>query len=290
MGGVGHWLKENTYDGVGLCVCVCVCVCVCTVCVWRGGGGGGVHTAKSLQKGFFVQLFDFECCKFKSFKHFVSSVENMKTFWCILGLDLTKDQDGGIIKRMVKQGERVATPNDGATVTSESFFWFVCQSKQCQMFLVLPWAYMLFIISWKYKLVISMKQSFHETAAHLKCEAIPWCLRGQLFLGDLQRRWAVLHIMSCSAWCLCITLSPSLSLSLLSLFSLSLSLALCLCLSFSLSPFLSLSISLSLSLPPSLHLFLCVCVFVCVCGCVCVCVFVERERDRECVAHFLNSK
>ena len=35
------------------------------------------------------------------------------------GLDLTKDQDGGIIKRMLKQGERVATPNDGAVVTSE---------------------------------------------------------------------------------------------------------------------------------------------------------------------------
>ncbi|KAL8615622.1 hypothetical protein ACOMHN_026612 [Nucella lapillus] len=33
------------------------------------------------------------------------------------GQDLTKNKDGGVIKRVLKQGERVATPNDGATVT-----------------------------------------------------------------------------------------------------------------------------------------------------------------------------
>ncbi|KAK7099365.1 peptidyl-prolyl cis-trans isomerase FKBP4-like [Littorina saxatilis] len=33
------------------------------------------------------------------------------------GVDLTTDKDGGVIKRMIKQGERIATPNDGATVT-----------------------------------------------------------------------------------------------------------------------------------------------------------------------------
>ncbi|XP_076471077.1 peptidyl-prolyl cis-trans isomerase FKBP4-like [Babylonia areolata] len=33
------------------------------------------------------------------------------------GQDLTKNKDGGVIKRVLKQGEKVATPNDGATVT-----------------------------------------------------------------------------------------------------------------------------------------------------------------------------
>ena len=35
--------------------------------------------------------------------------------------DLSPDKDGGILKRNLKQGERVATPNDGSIVTG--IYW-----------------------------------------------------------------------------------------------------------------------------------------------------------------------